>query len=865
MPGTNLTRLEAKDRSAVAQTESYLVKLDVSQSTTTFHSHTELRFSAQPGAATFVDLIWEELHSVRLNGVELDLAEVSGNNRLELTNLAAQNVLEVDATLAYSTSGEGLHRFVDPVDNEVYLYSQFEVADSRRVFAVFEQPDQKATFTFEVTAPAHWRVISNYDLAEEPELLAGVTNRNGGADLGVAKFVFQPTDRISSYITAIVAGPYQGTEGKIRSVDGRELAAGVYARASLAQYLDSDEILEITQQGFDFYENLFGRPYPFTKYDQIFVPEFNAGAMENAGAVTFVESYVFRSAVPDAMRERRAVTILHELAHMWFGDLVTMTWWDDLWLNESFAEFVSTLATAEATKWPEAWTTFSVMEKSWALRQDQLVSTHPVVADMRDLEDVEVNFDGITYAKGASVLRQLVAYVGQDNFFAGIRTYFEQFAWGNTELVDLLTHLEAASGRELREWSKVWLEQAGVTTLRPEFSLHDDGTYQSFAVLQEVPADHPVTAKEPLRPHRLAIGGYDLVDGVLQRTRLVELDIAGSRTEVPEFVGAPAHDLVLVNDLDLTYAKLRLDAASLRAAQGALASFTDSLPRALVWSAAWDAVRDGEAPAGDFIELVTANIGAETHSSMLLTLLRQLNTALNRYVPPAERAQVRSGVAAALSQLVLGAEPGSDAQLQFVKALALHAAEGAPVNFLAKLRSGEQVLPGLKIDADLSWELLVSLVAAGVAGEAEIAQALLADATASGERFAARARAALPSAAAKAEAWQGATFGNFANTIQESTIQGYNQTHDLGLLTAEADRYFAALLDIWAGPSNEMAQNAVVGLYPAALVGTEVPVIEQTEKWLAANIDAPAGLIRMVKENLDDARRSAVVQKGGAQ
>ncbi|WEK59745.1 MAG: aminopeptidase N [Candidatus Microbacterium colombiense] len=407
MPGENLTRIEAQERRDVVDTQSYEVALDLTKGRRS-SVPSVVRFTATPERFTFIDLIAREVREISLNGEQLDPSDVFADSRIALDGLAAENVLVVDADCLYTNTGEGLHRFVDPVDGEVYLYSQFEVPDSRRVFAVFEQPDLKATFQFTVTAPAAWKVVSN---SPTPEPIVQ-------DDGDVATWGFEPTPRISSYITALVAGPYESTFSELTSASGRVVPLGVYGRKSLWQHLDADYIFDKTREGFAYYEEKFGVPYPFAKYDQLFVPEFNAGAMENAGAVTFTETYVFRSKVTDAVKERRVVTILHELAHMWFGDLVTMKWWNDLWLNESFAEWASTIATAEATEWTEAWTTFNAMEKTWAYRQDQLPSTHPIVAEINDLEDVQVNFDGITYAKGGSVLKQLAAWVGIEAFFA---------------------------------------------------------------------------------------------------------------------------------------------------------------------------------------------------------------------------------------------------------------------------------------------------------------------------------------------------------------------------------------------------------------------------------------------------------------
>ncbi|NCD19230.1 MAG: aminopeptidase N, partial [Actinobacteria bacterium] len=529
MPGKNLTRDEARQRAATLATASYDVELDLTGGPDTFRSRTTARFTAVPGASTFIDLIADGVEGITLNGQPVATSAFA-DSRITLTDLAVDNELVVDATCRYTNTGEGLHRFVDPADGEVYLYSQFEVADARRVFAVFEQPDLKASFTFTVTAPAHWEVVTGQ---------AGSRNESGP---GVTTWTFEPTERISSYITAIVAGPYHRETADLTSVDGRTIPLGVYCRRSLAEYLEVEEMVDITRAGFAFYEEAFKRPYPFAKYDQLFVPEFNAGAMENAGCVTFTEAYVFRSKVPDARRERRVVTVLHELAHMWFGDLVTMEWWNDLWLNESFAEFMSTLATAEATHWTDAWTTFNSLEKSWAYNQDQLPSTHPIVATINDLEDVEVNFDGITYAKGASVLRQLVAWVGQDHFLDGVATYLEKHQWGNTVLRDLLVELESTSGRDLAEWSALWLETAGVNLLRPVLE-EAGGVFTRVAIRQEAPATHPT-----LRPHRLVVSTFDVEDGTLVRRARHELDVVGELTEVPELVGTAVPDLVLLND-----------------------------------------------------------------------------------------------------------------------------------------------------------------------------------------------------------------------------------------------------------------------------------------------------------------------------
>ncbi|ODA89484.1 aminopeptidase N [Leifsonia xyli subsp. xyli] len=846
MPGENLTRIEAQERAAIVRVHAYDIALDLTTGSETFRSTTTVRFDAAHGSSTFIDAITRTVRSVTLNGVRLDPAIVSDGVRIQLDGLQAENVLTVDADAIYTNTGEGLHRFVDPVDGEVYLYSQFEVPDSRRMFAVFEQPDLKAEFTFTVTAPSHWAVVSNSPTPKP-------------VDVGEGKktWSFAPTLVISSYITALIAGPYVSEHSELTSSDSRAIPLGVYARKSLAEFLDADYIFEKTRQGFAFYEEKFDYAYPFEKYDQLFVPEFNAGAMENAGAVTFTETYVFRSKVTDAIKERRVVTILHELAHMWFGDLVTMKWWNDLWLNESFAEYASTLATAEATEWTEAWTTFAALEKSWAYRQDQLPSTHPIVATINDLEDVQVNFDGITYAKGASVLKQLVAWVGQEDFLAGVAQYFKKHAHGNTELKDLLVELEATSGRDLTGWSEKWLETAGVNTLRPEITVDADGTITGFAVLQSAPADYPT-----IRPHRLAIGFYILRDGHLVREERIELDVDGVRTEVAELIGKKRPDLVLLNDDDLAYAKIRLDRESHRVAIEHLSKIESPLARSIVWGAVWDATRDTETPASDYVRLVLGNIAPETESTTIRTTLSQLALAVGSYVAPERQKETAETAASALWELAQQADAGSDAQFQFVKFFAALAATGEQLATIGALRDGSVALPGLTIDADLSWELLIALVAGGEAGDAAVDAALAADNTANGAQFAAQARASVPAIAGKQAAWD-SVFGSDAlpNTIVRFTGLGFQRADDKSVLATFVEPYFAALQDIWASRTYKIAEYLVAGMYPAPLANAELR--DATRAWLDANPE-PAALRRLVIENLAGVERALAAQERDA-
>jgi len=839
----NLTRDEAATRADLLEVASYEVALDLREQDPgqLFRSTTTIRFTCrEPGAGTFLELAAPQLRSAVLNGEPVDPAGFDGE-RLALPGLAADNVLVVDADCRYMRTGEGLHRFVDPVDGSVYLYTQFETYDAHRMYACFDQPDLKATFRLEVQAPAGWTCVSGGAVEQSP----------AEGEAGLWRFAELP--RVSTYITALVAGPYAHVHDEH---DGIPL--GLYCRASLAEHLDADELFAVTKQGFDFFHRVFDYRYPFGKYDQLFVPEFNAGAMENAGAVTFLEDYVFRSKVTDAAYERRGETVLHEMAHMWFGDLVTMRWWDDLWLNESFATYMSVLAQATSTRWTGAWTTFANAEKSWAYRQDQLPSTHPIAADIRDMDDVRVNFDGITYAKGASVLKQLVAWVGQDAFLGALRTYFTKHEYGNTVLADLLSELETASGRDLSDWSAQWLETAGVNTLRPQFETGPDGAFTSFAILQEAPPQWPT-----LRPHRLAVGLYDLVDGKLVRTGREELDVVGARTEVPVLVGRPQPDLVLVNDDDLAYAKIRLDERSLATLVDHVGDFADSLPRALCWSAAWDMTRDAEMPARDYVELVLRGIGTESDIGVVQSLLRLAQSALTFYCDPAWSPVGRSRLADAALAALRGAEPGSDLQLAWARTLGSVASTPEQVALLRGLLDGSQEVAGLAVDAELRWHLLQRLVVIGEAGRDEIDAEHERDRTAAGERHVAAASAARPTAEAKQDAWALAVHDDaLPNAVQAAVIGGFMQPEQAELLEPWVERYFSVLDEVWSTRTAEMAQSVVVGLYPSLLVSPTV--VERTDAYLAAATRPPA-LRRLLLEGRDGVVRALRARERDAQ
>jgi aminopeptidase N len=835
----NITKAETQERAAAVAVDGYEVDLDLTGTGPTFASTTTVRFTAtQP--STWIDLIADSVTSIELNGEAIDPTSAFDGSRIALQELQGDNVLTVRAQCRYMNTGEGLHRFIDPVDNETYLYTQFESADARRMYACFEQPDLKGTFALTVTAPAHWKVVSN-----------APTPTPASAGDGIATWSFPASLRMSTYITALVAGPYHEVRDEYTGTHGT-YPLGVYCRASLAQYLDADDILLITKQGFAFFEERFGIGYPFGKYDQLFVPEFNAGAMDNAGCVTFLEDLIFRSRVTETAYEQRANTILHEMAHMWFGDLVTMRWWDDLWLNESFAEWAAFWAASNCTRFTDTWTNFSNQRKAWAYRQDQLPSTHPIAADMVDLDSVRVNFDGITYAKGASALKQLVTWVGEEKFLDGVRAYFGKHAWQNTELTDLLVELETTSGRDLSQWTREWLQTPGVNLMRSESAVADDGTFTSFTIVQEPPSA-PEGIAPTLRSHRMRVGLYDLVEGQLERRDSLELDVVGARTEVPALIGAQQPDFVLLNDEDLTFTKIRVDDRSWNTAIDHFGTLKSSLARALIWGAAWDMTRDAEVSAGDYLALVVSGCGVETDIGAVQMALRQVRAAIDQYAAPEHREEYVQTLASAMLELARDAQSGSDHQLAFARTFAGVASSVEHLEVVAGLLDGTEVWPGLVIDTDLRWSLLQRLVATGTRAEDAVEAELASDDTATGRRQAAVAMASRPSAAAKELAWADILDRtDLPNAILESTIGGFVQPDQRDLLAPYRERYFAELQRVWSERTMETAQSITMGLYPFLLVDDET--LRQTDAFLEG--DCNAALRRLVSEGRDGVVRA---------
>ena len=846
----SLTRSEAQERAGLLSHVEYDVRLDLTTSVTdqeSFESETTARFHCRaPGASTFIDLLASAVRSAVLNGENLSLDAFTGT-RICLANLQEVNELRVVATCRYQNTGMGMHRFRDPVDGNVYLYTQFESFAAHQVYPCFDQPDLKGTFTFSVRVPETFEVVSNTPVTSKTQE-------------SVCVWTFAKTPLLSPYVTAIVAGPYYQVRDQYQNVE-----LSLYCRQSLAPYLESDELFAITKQGLAFFEARFGYPYPFETYAQSFVPEFRFGAMENVACVTFADTYfLFRSKVTERRRQDRALTILHEMAHMWFGDLVTMRWWDDLWLNESFATLMGYFALAGGTRFTNAWVSFAAGEKAWAYRQDQLPTTHPITADIPDTESVDLYFDGISYAKGAAVLRQLVARVGETAFFHGVQTYFRRYAYGNADLAGFLASFEEIPADDLARWAREWLETAGVNTLHVEFTAIDAGElnatpapierisgqrrFAAVQVRQEAPQNWPT-----LRSHRLAIGLYDTAPEGLVRRRQVELDLNGASTAVPALVGEPTPALVLPNDGDLTYAKIRLDADSLTTITHRLKEIGDDLARALCWSATWEAIRDAELATRDFVPIVLNNISGESDIGIAERLLSQARSAILVYGDPANRDNALASLADAALASLDAAVPASDRQLVWARTFIAAARRGQHVEILRDLLDRNLRFEGLAVDTDLRWQIVRALTAVGADGEEFIDAELRRDPTDEGQRHAATARAAMPTALAKARAWATVVDDPQVKLATARAIMGGFQRHEqASLLSPYVGRYFTTLGRAWQEHGPEFGLTFAEQMYPRVVA--DETVVRATDEYLAGDAVVPP-IRRLLLEGKDDVLR----------
>ncbi|MDL2082177.1 aminopeptidase N [Streptomyces sp. GXMU-J15] len=824
-----LTRDEAQTRAQLIDVSRYTIALDLTTGDETFGSRTVIRFTTRADADTFVEIKPAQLHSVTLDGQPLDPETLDGN-RLPLKNLTTgEHELRVEATMRYSRTGEGMHRFTDPSDGETYVYTQLFMDDVQRVFAAFDQPDLKSVFELSVQAPDGWKVLAN-----------GVTEHTGDGVWTAA-----PTPLISTYLVAVAAGPWHSV-----TTEHRGLPFGIHCRRSLAPYLDADadELFEITRQCYDRYHEKFSEPYPFDSYDQAFVPEFNAGAMENPGLVTFRDEFVYRSAVTDTERQTRAMVIAHEMAHMWFGDLVTLRWWDDIWLNESFAEYMGYQTLTEATRFTDTWTDFGVVRKGWGYDADQRPSTHPVAPEaVHDTASALLNFDGISYAKGASALRQLVAWLGEKDFLAGINTHFERHRFGNATLADFIDSLAAHTDRDVHAWADAWLRTTGVDTLTPRVTPGTDGT----CTLQ--------VERTGSRPHHITVGLYDL-DIADERRRLVlreriAVDVPQSE---PQPIGKrPA--LLLLNDGDLSYAKVRFDPESFEGVRTALSGLPEPLSRAVVWNALRDAVRDGELPGTAYLETARTHLPYETDLALVQGVLSFADAQIaNRYLTPEQRPAALTLVAALCRDLIRRTEDGDHPGLRLIAVRHLIEVSAHPEPIASWLADGT-VPGGPELDQELRWRILSRLAVLGATDEATIDAELERDPSATGQEGAARCRAALPNPEAKARAWE-AMFGgdDLSNYLLTATAQGFWQPEQAELVQQYVPRFYADAVAVAARRGPAIAD--VLGRWAFPVHAVDEETLRLGEECLRDGEPIPA-LRRKLVDQLDDLGRALRVRQ----
>jgi aminopeptidase N len=834
MASTEITRAECRERARLLRVRSYDVTLDLTREES-FGSVSVIRFDcAEPGAASHADLMAQAVHEIRLNGAWLEPAATWSGGRIALPALAAHNELRVVADCRYTGSGTGMHRSAGGDDGGSYVYGKLAQAYARTAYACFDQPDLKAEFTFHVIAPARWTVLSNAPAAGPPS----------PAGDGCAGWEFLPTTRLPTFTTTVVAGDYHLVTSSHVTPGGQRIPLELACRAGMAAHLDSGALFELAGQGLDFYTGWFGMAYPYRKYGQVFVPELSCGASEDAGCVLVAEQFLPRSRVTAAMTEYRAGTLLHEMAHMWFGDLVTEQWWDDLWLSESFADFCEYHALSRLGRGADAWPVFSVTEKARGFADDQLPSAHPVASDAATLSEAIASFDMISYAKGASVLRQLAGYAGEQEFFAGLRGYLDRHAFGNARLADLIDAVAASSGRDLAAWSRAWLQTAGPSTLRGQFRTDASGAFTEFAIVQEASV---------MRPHRIAVGLYQRSGGTLARTGGLAAEVTGARTEVPELVGTRQPDLILLNDDDAGYVLVRFDPRSLRTVLESVGDVPGAEARAVCWNTVIDMTRQGELPVPAFAAMLARGMAAEPSVPVLQALHGHAEELSIQLADPGQARAARRRLADAAMPLLGAAEPGSDHQLAWIQLLAWTATADDQLDLIAALLAGRTALPGLLVDAELRWSLLQRLAATGRAGDAAIDAQLAGDPGDAGRRSAAAARAAMPDAAHKEAAWRLLTGGQAGPKTLAAVARGFMQPEQGDLLAGYAGRYLAEIEDIWASSSGHLRVQLGTLLFPYPAAAPEL--LKLIEEFLAAAPRDP-DLARMLRDRQDAVRRA---------
>ena len=843
-----LTEVEAQERAGRVSDVGYSLSLSLTKGAPTYEGSVAVRFAmADPSVGTFLDCTSKSIDSLTVNGAAVEVRHERNRLYLEGSALGSENVVEIAYTNEYDHIGAGLHQFVDPEDGEEYLYTHFEPYDAHRLLPCFDQPDIKASLDLTVTAPSEWEVAANYPVVSSSD-----------AGDGRTRHAFTETPRISTYLFAFIAGPYKRYEDTWSDAAG-ETSLGVLCRESIAPYFDPDEFFQVTRDGLTFFSEFFDFRYPFDKYDQVFVPEFNMGAMENVGCITFSERMIFRDPPTEIQRLNRAEVVLHEMAHMWFGDLVTMRWWNDLWLNESFATYMAYLAMEHATRWSDsAWSAFHARMKAWAYEQDQLPTTHPIAGEVPDTDATFLNFDGITYGKGAAVLKQLVAFIGADGFRDGMRDYFRTHAWGNTTLSEFLAALERGSGRELGRWSELWLESAGVNTIAPQWEVAE-GSVNSFTIQQSAPAEHPT-----LRPHRTEIAVYDRSDAGPQLRDAQPVDIDGASTVIEELSGMPAPAAVFPNHDDHAFAKIALDEHTLEFVRDELDRFPDGFQRLLLWHTLWDMVRDQQFSAADYASLATAKLASEGTLEIAQTVAYNALHAVGSYLPDELRLESAAGLYAfAREQLFATSEP--DFRIMWSRVMLSSAQNVDHIAEALALVDHGTGIDGYELDQDMRWSLITKATAYGVAGGFERLEAELErDGSDRGRRAAEQIRTSRADAAVKSEAWaryQEDT--DISLQMQTASMHGFWWRPQAELLAPYIDRFFDEIEGVFTKKDKEYASRFFGALYPAQVDPSD-QVIERSEAILGRlGADQPV-LARQLREAVDEAKRARACQKFAA-
>ena len=826
----SLSRESALTRSKQVHHISYELEFDLTHGKEQFTGSSVIRFDLKPKAKDtqknlLIDFEGGSISQLTINHqpVAADRIETYFDGHhldIPLAELkASDNEIEVHFSHPYSHEGQGLHRFTDPEDQNVYLFSDFEPYHAHLMFPCFDQPDLKAQYNLQVKAPQSWQVISN--------TLQLQVQKNGDHQV----WKFKKTPAISTYVFALHAGPYATW-----SRDASGIPLRLFARKSLAKYVDHSEWLTITEQGLDYFSIQFGMPYPFQKYDQIIVPEFNAGAMENVAAVTFSENFIYRTAVTENRRRSRADTILHEMAHMWFGDLVTMKWWNGLWLNESFASYMSTKAVDSATDFKGAWPAFFTGMKQWAYWEDQLITSHPIEVPIPSTEHADSIFDGITYGKGAATLKQLNYYIGDDDFREGLQRYFLKYAYKNTSINDFFEIQQEASGLDLMRWQKLWLQTPGVNTLRAQWSCEQDpeteeSIIKDFSLLQ---GGSPQT---PLRPHRTTVGLYYLSSNkkkhhptspILEPKISLDTHYSEASHYVDEAKGKPCPDLVFPNLNDHDYVKVELDPISIKTVLNSIDQITDPLTRQMIWQSLWEMVIDGQLSAADLAQTLLKYIPKEKDTLILSNQLRRLSDpsirapSLLKYIPEPDSLLFRAEIEKLALHEFKAAAPGSDHQLIWFQTFLNNSAQEESIRYLLDLLHGKIKLSKFKIDTERRWRILEALARQGVAGIEElIEKELKADPTDMGQKAAISAEVQIPRQEIK-EKWikELSQFPNpnysFAKLrVASSQFRVLNQPTSI---YPSEDLFFSTLeklLEIKTVESDQYAAMFARGLYPA--------------------------------------------------